>query len=212
MQNALPHRLAVLILLVAGIWWSLPAEPIGAAGWVAPLSEPLTVTRTFDPPASRYGAGHRGVDLAGSPGQEIRAAGAGIVIYAGPLAGRGVVSIEHTDGLRTTYEPVPASVTAGVAVSIGQVIGTLAAGHPGCPVSACLHWGLKRGETYLDPLTLLRAGPVRLLPRYEAGGSGGGLDPHPSMTAVPLAMGVLGLGALSARRFRRGGAHAGRPP
>jgi hypothetical protein len=44
------------------------------------------------------------------------------------------------------------------------VIGTLTPGHGGCPVEACLHWGVRRGETYLDPLTVLRPPRVRLLP------------------------------------------------
>jgi hypothetical protein len=37
------------------------------------------------------------------------------------------------------------------------------AGHPGCPAAACLHWGLRRGEVYLDPMLLLGF-RVRLLP------------------------------------------------
>jgi hypothetical protein len=49
-------------------------------------------------------------------------------------------------------------------VARGSPIGVLTAGHAGCPVDACLHWGLRRGETYLDPLALLRPPRVRLLP------------------------------------------------
>jgi murein DD-endopeptidase MepM/ murein hydrolase activator NlpD len=76
-----------------------------------------------------------------------------------------VVSIEHADGLRTTYEPVRATVAAGVRVGRGDVIGVLEAGHAGCPTEACLHWGVRRGEAdYLDPLVLLRTARVRLLP------------------------------------------------
>lgn len=86
--------------------------------------------------------------------------------FAGQLAGRGVISIEHAGGLRTTYEPVTATVRVGDRVTAGESIGRLVAGHPGCPAVACLHWGLRRGDTYLDPLTLLGLGRVRLLPRY----------------------------------------------
>jgi hypothetical protein len=49
-------------------------------------------------------------------------------------------------------------------VARGSPIGALEDGHAGCPVAACLHWGLKRGDTYLDPLLLLRPPRVRLLP------------------------------------------------
>src|SRR5919197_310451 len=67
-------------------------------------------------------------------------------------------------GLRTTYEPVTPLVRAGQRVRAGDPIGQLVAGHPGCPVAACLHWGLRRGTTYLDPLALLGYARVRLLP------------------------------------------------
>ena len=44
------------------------------------------------------------------------------------------------------------------------MIGHLAAPGSHCPPRACLHWGWLRGETYLDPLRLVGAAPVRLLP------------------------------------------------
>jgi murein DD-endopeptidase MepM/ murein hydrolase activator NlpD len=130
----------------------------------SPLDGPLSVTRRFEPPPDRYAAGHRGVDLAGVPGQQVRSAGLGVVVFAGSVAGRPVVSVEHPGGLRTTYEPVDPSITAGVVVAAGTPIGTLRAGHPGCPAPACLHWGLRSGDAYLDPLSLLHRGRVRLLP------------------------------------------------
>ena len=123
------------------------------------------VVRRFDPPPQPWLSGHRGVDLGAEPGAVIRAAGAGTIVFAGPVAGRGVVSIAHPGGLRTTYEPVPAGdLQPGDPVTAGQDIGRLAPGHPGCPRVACLHWGLRRGGDYLDPLTLLGLGRVRLLP------------------------------------------------
>jgi hypothetical protein len=97
-------------------------------------------------------------------------------------------------------------------LSLGQVIGTLQAGHAGCPAPACLHWGLKRGETYLDPMLLLHHGPVRLLPRYGAARSQAALAPGLVMTAGPLAVGVLGLSVCTRRRVRRADALADRPP
>ena len=164
--------LALLAIVVAGASAPLAAAaepaPVGAAvaapRWTAPLDGGLAVTRPFDAPPHPYGAGHRGVDLRGSPGAPVLAAGDGVVVFAGPVAGRPVVSVDHADGLRTTYEPVAPSVGAGQAVARGSPIGTLATGHAGCPTAACLHWGLRRGETYLDPLSLLRPPRVRLLP------------------------------------------------
>jgi murein DD-endopeptidase MepM/ murein hydrolase activator NlpD len=142
-----------------------PAPATAASsGWSAPLAGEPAVTRPFDPPANPYGAGHRGADLAAAPGSPVLAAGDGIVVFAGMVAGRPVVSIDHADGLRTTYEPVDPSVAGGQRVARGAPIGVLTPGHAGCPEAACLHWGLRRGVAYLDPLALLRPPRVRLLP------------------------------------------------
>jgi len=40
------------------------------------------------------------------------------------------------------------------------------AGRSGIP-RACLHWGWKRGDTYLDPLLLVGGGPIVLLPLWQ---------------------------------------------
>jgi len=140
--------------------------PIAGRSGTAPA-----VVRGFQAPATPYGPGHRGVDLAGSPGQPVTAAGDGVITVAGEIAGRGVVVVVHGP-LRTTYEPVADSVRVGQRVTRGQVVGTLAAGHAGCgPPGECLHWGLLRGGDYLDPLSLMRPGPARLLPIWGAGPS-----------------------------------------
>jgi murein DD-endopeptidase MepM/ murein hydrolase activator NlpD len=137
--------------------------PPTVALWTAPLAE-LVVGRPFEAPPHAYGPGHRGIDLLGAVDIPVRAAGDGVVAFAGMVAGRPVVSIDHANGLRTTYEPVDPSVGAGQAVARGSPIGTLTTGHPGCAAEACLHWGARRGETYLDPLALLRPPRIRLLP------------------------------------------------
>ncbi len=196
-----------------------------AATWQWPLAGRPRVVRGFDPPATPYGPGHRGVDLSGEPGMPVRAAGAGIVGYAGSLAGRGVVTVLHAGGLRTTYEPVLATVRAGRNLMAGEVLGRLVAGHPGCPAAACLHWGLLRGTTYLDPLSLLGLAQVRLLPLNGPGGPAAGPRLAPGRSAAfgaamprppPLtaggwgdravgltgliAAGTVGMGVLSRRR------------
>lgn len=145
---------------------STPAtDALPAAAFSSPVPLPLSVLAPFAAPAHRYGPGHRGVDLAAAAGTPVRAAGPGVVVFAGPVAGRPVVSIDHEGGLRTTYEPVTAAVAVGTRVSGGTVIGVLSPGHPGCPGLDCLHWGARLPDrTYLDPLALLRAWPVRLWP------------------------------------------------
>jgi murein DD-endopeptidase MepM/ murein hydrolase activator NlpD len=117
------------------------------------------------------------VDLAGAPGSPVLAAGDGVVAFAGMVAGRPVVSVDHVGGLRTTYEPVQPSVGAGQAVARGSPLGTLMAGHTGCPAAACLHWGLRRGQDYRDPLLLLRPQRVRLLPLHRSAALTGNREP-----------------------------------
>ncbi|WP_249347311.1 murein hydrolase activator EnvC [Microbispora sp. H11081] len=166
-------------------------------GWRWPISGPARPARPFDPPAQRWLAGHRGVDVAARPGEKVMAVGPGTVALAERVAGRGVVTISHPGGLRTTYLPVRALVRPGDVVVAGQVIGTIdeggveesaidAGGAEGsggegsggeegggaahCAAS-CLHWGLLRGRLYLDPLLLFGRGQVRLLPQWLVGGA-----------------------------------------
>jgi murein DD-endopeptidase MepM/ murein hydrolase activator NlpD len=133
-----------------------------------PMRPRPAVVRTFDAPSPDWNRGHRGVDLAGTAGQPVYAAGAATVVYAGTLAGHQVVSLAHPGGLRTSYQPVQASVRVGQMVAAGTAIGQLLAGHPGCPVAACLHWGAMWGPAaradYVDPLGLLASTPIRLKP------------------------------------------------
>lgn len=141
------------------------AEPIAPAvrfRW--PLDGSHRLGRRFEPPPQPWLPGHRGVDLIATPADLVRAAGPGVVLFAGPVAGRGVVTVGHAAGLRTTYEPVRADVQPGERVTAGAPLGRLQPGHAGCPGPACLHWGLRRGAEYLDPLALLGLGSVRLLP------------------------------------------------
>jgi hypothetical protein len=153
--------------LVVAALLGTPAAAASPRPWVSPLGEPPQVARPFAPPVERWSAGHRGVDLVGTAGATVRAAGSGRVSFAGPLAGRGVVVVVH-GALRTTYEPVVPSVRVGQKVVPGERIGRLSPGHdPGQPGRWLLHWGLLRGQTYLDPMSLLRGGPVRLLPRWH---------------------------------------------
>jgi murein DD-endopeptidase MepM/ murein hydrolase activator NlpD len=130
---------------------------------------PGAVVRPFEPPPSPYAAGHRGVDLAAPAGSAVHAAADGVVRFAGPVAGRGVLVIAHADGITTEYEPVRPLVRAGARVAGGQVVARVAGRHAGCAAS-CLHWGARRGGAYLDPMSLLRPlGPVVLLPWPRGG-------------------------------------------
>jgi murein DD-endopeptidase MepM/ murein hydrolase activator NlpD len=129
------------------------------------------VVRPFEPPITDYGPGHRGVDLAAMPGTAVRAAERGRVHHAGAVAGVVWVSIDHRDGIRTSYGPLTSlRVRAGDEVERGAVIGLLAAGDHGQPdVDHGLHLGARRGDVYIDPMLL----PGLSGPRATLIGEGG---------------------------------------
>ncbi|MFF3637080.1 peptidoglycan DD-metalloendopeptidase family protein [Streptomyces sp. NPDC002250] len=143
--------------------------PVPAIARAWPVGVRPVVVRGWEPPATVYGPGHRGVDLGAPAGAPVRAVAPGRVSFAGRVAGRGVVAVRLAGTeLRTTYEPVVPSVREGDEVGAGDVVGTVEAAPPHCPTT-CLHWGLLTGETYLNPLALLppwllHSGPSRLLP------------------------------------------------
>lgn len=171
-----PLLLLLLLLVVPPALLLPPAPPAAAeavvwperAGW--PLAGAPRVVRPFDPPARRWEAGHRGLDLAAAAGEAVLAAADGVVAFAGTVAGRPVLTVRH-GALRTTYEPVRAAVAVGTRVRAGQRVGWVQPGHCGRR-GTCLHWGLLRGEEYLDPLLLPTAATnraeLRLLPPGSA--------------------------------------------
>ncbi|MEV0979966.1 M23 family metallopeptidase [Streptomyces sp. NPDC049915] len=172
--------LGLVVTVLAPLAWAQgpPPGPSGTRARVPavattwPVGVRPRILRGWSPPASPYGPGHRGADLAATPGAAVRTVAAGRVSFAGRVAGRGVVSVElrgtGTPPLRTTYEPVRASVRQGDEVTAGAVIGTVEPTGSHCALP-CVHWGLRRAETYLNPLLLLpprlrNGGTSRLLP------------------------------------------------
>lgn len=176
-----PSRLIRLLLVFSVLLFPFCTARTAAAdtGWRWPVDPPAEVLHPFDPPEQRWLPGHRGVDLAAEPGQEVYAAGSGRVRFVGTVAGTPLVSVAH-GALHTTYLPVESTLTRGDPLSAGDVLGTLATGPVHCRDRPCLHWGMLRGRVYLDPLGLLGLGEVRLLPlspapRTRVHPAGGGL-------------------------------------
>jgi murein DD-endopeptidase MepM/ murein hydrolase activator NlpD len=118
------------------------------------------VIRAFDPPDTAYGSGHRGIDIAAPVGTAIRAPADGVVAFAGPVAGGLFVSIDHPDGVRTTYSWLSAaSVPVGVGVRRGDILGRTGQGHAGLEPPH-LHLGARYGGAYIDPMLLLARGSL----------------------------------------------------
>ena len=169
-----PYVLGAVALSAAAALTSLREAPTRPAPLRAaaqptyawPVEGP--VLRPFEAPAGPFGPGHRGIDIGAAVGTPVRAAQAGTVAFAGTIAGERFVSLDHPDGVRTTY-----SFLAGVAVAKGdevarrQVIGSSGLGHEGSG-SAHLHLGARIAGAYIDPMILLEprtvSGLVHLAP------------------------------------------------
>jgi murein DD-endopeptidase MepM/ murein hydrolase activator NlpD len=128
-----------------------------------PTSAP--VLDPFRPPPQPWLPGNRGIEYATAAGSSVTAIGRGRVAFAGPVAGRLVVTVDHPDGLRSSYVGLAEVVVAvGDRVRSGSVVGR--AGGP-------LHLGVRRGDSYLDPALLwgrrVGAGRVRLVPDRSGG-------------------------------------------
>lgn len=167
------RRLALLVLLtgvvlaVSGLLGATAhAGVTSRSAWRWPV-QPAVVLRGFSADQQPYGPGHDGVDLVASPGDAVHSAADGVVTFVGMVAGRPLVVVQHAGDLRTTYEPVRPGVVRGESVRAGQTVGYLADRPWHCGWRACLHWGVRLGQTYIDPLTLLDRGPPRLLPLWS---------------------------------------------
>lgn len=164
------YRLLMIVAVVA-----LGATPVGAStdsgsrvsaartGYRPPVDRP--VLDPFRAPLGPYGAGNRGLEYAGVPGDVARAIGPGVVVFAGPVAGRLVVSVVHPDGLRSSLTGLASiSVTVGQIVQVGDPLGS---------TGARLHLGVREGDRYLDPARLFTSNRPRhavLVPTPARGG------------------------------------------
>ena len=138
-----------------------------AAGWSWPLSPRPGVLRAFAPPAKPWLSGHRGVDLRAShDGAPVTSPASGTVSFAGVVVDRGVITIDHGSGLRSSFEAVLSDLKAGDAVALGAVLGWIQPGH--CTPAPCVHWGVRRGPDYLNPLAFVTdLRPSVLLPPLD---------------------------------------------
>lgn len=169
-----PNRRSTLPLVLVLAWLILAptgparASPYGEFDW--PVQGP--VIRRYEPPSSPYEAGHRGIDIAAPFGTPVRAPAEGTVAFAGWIAGALFLSVDHMNGVRTTYSWVSdVRVTKGQSLGRGDVVGLTGHGHPEA-WAPHLHFGARVNGEYIDPLILLGGGSVvgliRLAP-LEAG-------------------------------------------
>jgi hypothetical protein len=140
-----------LVALAAVATCIVAASPSAAEpAYIPPVSPSVsTIVDHFRPPPTPYSAGNRGIDYATVPGSIVVASAAGVVVFAGEVAGALHVTIRHADGLRTSY-----SFLARLLVAAGQEV---AQGQPIGVTGSTFHFGVRDpAGDYLDPEALLR--------------------------------------------------------
>ncbi|MSS46520.1 peptidoglycan DD-metalloendopeptidase family protein [Cutibacterium sp. WCA-380-WT-3A] len=186
------RRSACISLLIIVVGTCLLVLPAPSRSVAAPPARSVTnrptppvpgpVIKGFAPPVERWLPGSRGIEFAATVGEPVTTVTAGVVVFAGQVAGAGVVSVMLPDGRRTTHMPVVPSVAVGQVVVPGQVIGVVGMGPPCTRI--CLHWGLKKGDEYQNPMTLLQR-QVRLLPLKDRPHSTSGRRPLMRPVTLP---------------------------
>ena len=164
--------LVALVLAAPALSWTWPANG--------------QVVRAFSLGDNPYAGGqHRGIDIAGEAGSDVRAPATGTVSFAGKVPNNGpTVTIQTADGYAVTLVGRGSiAVSKGATVSEGQKVGTIApAPADGSPAN--VHLGIRIASNpngYIDPQTLLPVREQTPLPGDQVAGTetatGAGEDP-----------------------------------
>lgn len=124
-----------------------------STAWRWPLIGPIT--QKFGETKTQYGF-HQGIDIDGDTGDRVRAARGGRVLIAGTWdeCGGLQVHIDHGDGFESWYRHLSRiEVKRGDVVAAGALIGRV--GDTGCSLGSHLHFAIRRGTTFVDPLRYL---------------------------------------------------------
>ena len=160
-QKKLAGQIAALVARQLSLG-NIPSEYNGTLSW--PLAG--TITQEFgctgygwEPALGSCAHFHQGIDLAAPMYTPIRAAGAGVVVFAGPnpydpYPKAWIVIIAHSESLQTWYAHVdnatsPPVVRAGDEVVGGQIIAYV--GMTGRSTGPHLHWGVVFNDDFVNP-------------------------------------------------------------
>jgi murein DD-endopeptidase MepM/ murein hydrolase activator NlpD len=144
----------------AGPASAVEAPAADADGWAWPVS-PFRLGRPFVAPPHRYGPGHRGMDLIALDGLAVKSPADGTVAFAGAVAGRGILTIDHGRGFVSTLEPLSSELVQGTRVARGDTVGSIALG--GHAAHGSLHFGVRLHGEYINPMLLLGIVPRAVL-------------------------------------------------
>ena len=138
-----------------------PSLERSGAAWKWPVAGWHAIARGYEAPASRYSAGHRGVDIAAATGAEVVAPQPGVIRFAGVVVDRGTVTVATRDGVLISIEPVAAERTTGDAVAEGERLGVVSRG--GHCDGSCVHLGVRVHGEYVSPLRFFGGVPRAVL-------------------------------------------------
>jgi hypothetical protein len=161
MRNLLLTTAAALAALLA-------FAPPAWAAWVWPLSgEVITPYRNGDDPYA--GGQHRGIDIAGTVGEQVVAAAGGEVRFAGTAGSSGLTaSVRTADGFDVSYLHLSSiSVRAGDRLSAGDRVGEVGTTGTRSAEQPHLHFGIREAgsrHAYRDPLEFLPPRPPGAVP------------------------------------------------
>jgi len=150
-------------------WYDAKGRQPVHGGWRLPV--PLArIASRFNPhrmhPVLHVVMPHNGVDLAAPAGAPVYATAAGVVTsvgFDGPCGNK--VEIEHPHGMTSIYchlSRFAPGLKVGHHVEQRQLIAYV--GQTGRVTGPHLHFGIRRGDVFIDPLTL-RLDGVRVVPR-----------------------------------------------
>jgi murein DD-endopeptidase MepM/ murein hydrolase activator NlpD len=130
-----------------------PNPPRRVSAWRWPLLGPIT--QRFGESLTQYGY-HYGIDIDGDTGDPVRAARRGRVTVAGSYdqCGGLEIHIDHGNGIASWYRHLSRiHVAEGAVVEVGTIIGRV--GNTGCSLGSHLHFAIRKGSRFVDPLDYL---------------------------------------------------------
>lgn len=157
----IPPRIGLVVLAIL-VFLLTQQHPTAAfaSGWVLPVKPPVQLEGIYRAPVTKYAAGHRGIDYRVKEGQQLLAPFDGEVYFLGQVARKPVITLIHSGGYLTSYEPACSTLGKGEAVKQKQVFASVcSSGYQSHCRVLCLHYGMRLGENYLSPLSLAGALP-----------------------------------------------------
>ena len=158
-SQVVPDRRIALALSIVLVSFAAPARAAGDE-WSPPVDGP--VVRGYEPPERPFGPQHLGLDYSVRAGTSVRAAGDGVVVFAGVVGRSRAVSVEHPGGRRTTYAYLRRlTVRPGTPVRRGDILGRSGGTGPGHG-PGMVHFGYRVRGRRQDPAGLFRSPPSHI--------------------------------------------------